>query len=44
MMNNKMKLIGAPIHLIIDTIDDIQKRGHRDYTNLHNKIREVFNA
>ena len=38
------KLSGAPIHPIIDTIDDIQKRGHRDYTNLHNKIREVFNA
>ena len=38
------KLSNAPIYPIIDTNDDIKKRGHRDYTNLHNKISEVFSA
>ena len=36
------KLSNASIYPIIDTIDDIEKRGYRNYTDLCNTMREVF--
>ena len=36
------KLSNAPIYLIIDTNDDIGKRGYRDYTGIYNTMKDVF--
>ena len=36
------KLSNAPIYPIIDTNDDIGKRGYRDYTGIYNTMKDVF--
>jgi len=36
------KLSNAPIHPIVDTKENIIARGYKDYTNVYNKIKEVF--
>ena len=36
------KLSGAPIYPIIDKKEDILSRGHRDYSLVYKKIKEIF--
>jgi hypothetical protein len=36
------KLSNAPIYAFIDNENDIKARGHRDYSELYKKVKEVF--
>jgi hypothetical protein len=36
------KLSSAPIYPVVDKLEDIRERGHRDYTKLYKYMKEIF--